>query len=78
MLEEMEIVVLTVDLPEYHLKAGDVGTIVLVHGEGEGYEVEFMNKGEALAIVSLYPDRIRPVERHEIAHVRVRHEISET
>jgi hypothetical protein len=71
MLEELEIVVLTVDLPEYHLKAGDVGTVVLVHGEGEGYEVEFSTfKGETLAIVSLYPDQIRPIERHEVAHVR--------
>lgn len=71
MLEELEIVVLTTDLPEYHLKAGDVGTVVLVHGEGEGYEVEFTTfKGETLAIVSVYPDQIRPVERHEVAHVR--------
>ncbi len=71
MLEELEIVVLTTDLPEYHLKAGDVGTVVLVHGEGKGYEVEFTTfKGETLAIVSVYPDQIPPVERHEVAHVR--------
>ena len=71
MIDELEIVVLTTDLPEQHLKAGDVGTVVLVHGEGEGYEVEFTSlTGETLAIVSVYPDQIRRVERREIAHVR--------
>ncbi|MBZ0301179.1 MAG: DUF4926 domain-containing protein [Anaerolineae bacterium] len=72
MLEELEIVVLTDDLPEHGLKAGDVGTIVLVHGEAEGYEVEFTSlTGETLAIVSVYPNQIRRVGHREIAHVRV-------
>lgn len=35
-------VVLTVDLPNERLAAGDIGTVVHVHRGGEGYEVEFM------------------------------------
>jgi hypothetical protein len=71
MIKELENVILTVDLPKHHLLVGDIGTVVLVHGEGEGYEVEFTTfKGETIAVVSVYPDQIRPVERHEVAHVR--------
>jgi hypothetical protein len=42
MISELDRVVLTADLPEYNLKPGDIGTVVLVHQEGLGYEVEFI------------------------------------
>ena len=71
MIKELDMVVLTADLPAYGLKAGDRGTIVLVHTHG-GYEVEFMTlDGETVAVVSLAPDQIRPVGRREIAHARL-------
>ena len=41
MLNELDTVVLTIDLPEHGLCAGDLGTIVLDH-RGAGYEVEFV------------------------------------
>jgi len=70
MLQEAATVVLTVDLPEYGLKAGDVGTVVLLHGRG-GYEVEFMTlDGETVAVASLEAAHVRPIARREIAHVR--------
>jgi hypothetical protein len=71
MIRELDTVVLTTDLPEYGLMAGDVGTVVLVHRGGAGYEVEFMTMdGETITVVSLYASQIRPVGRREIAHVR--------
>ncbi len=70
MMKELESAVLTVDLPEHGLSAGDIGTIVLVHGDA-GYEVEFMTlEGETLAVVSLSASQLRPVEPREIAHAR--------
>ena len=70
MLKELDTVVLDADLPEHGLSRGDLGTIVLVHGD-EGYEVEFMAlDGETLAVVSLFADQVRPVGPHEIAHAR--------
>ena len=70
MLKELDSAVLTVDLPEHDLSAGDIGTIVLVHGD-EGYEVEFITlEGAPLAIVSLNADQLRAVEPGEIAHAR--------
>ena len=41
-IKEHDCVVLTADLPKEGLKAGDVGTVVHVHGNGVAYEVEFM------------------------------------
>lgn len=77
MMEELETVVLQTDLEEHGLKAGDIGTVVLVHyvedgGEDRrGYEVEFMTlDGETVAVTSLYAHQIRPIGRGEIAHVR--------
>ncbi len=45
MIEELDVIALTRDIPGTHLKKGDMGTIVLVHGENEGYTVEFLLQG---------------------------------
>jgi hypothetical protein len=71
MIAELDSVVLTEELPEYGLKPGDVGTVVLVHRGGAGYEVEFTTLGgETVAVVSLFAAQVRPIGRREIAHVR--------
>lgn len=72
MIQELERVVLTTDLPEYRLKQGDVGTVVLVHQGGQGYEVEFVTlDGETVAVVSLFANQLRAIGRREIAQARV-------
>jgi hypothetical protein len=71
MAAEHDLVVLTEDLPEHGLALGDVGTVVLVHGDGDGYEVEFATLlGDTVAVVTLLPGQIRPLGRQEIAHAR--------
>lgn len=71
MIKEHDCVVLTEDVPEEHLKAGDIGTIIHLHAGGTGYEVEFMTlAGETVAIVTLLPSQVRPIARRDIAHVR--------
>ena len=68
MLQETEIAVLTVDLPEYGLKVGDVGTLMLVH-ERQGHEVEFMTlDGKTVAVISLPAAQVRPVGSRKVAH----------
>jgi hypothetical protein len=70
MIHELDVSALVADLPEHGLKPGDVGTVVLTHGDS-GYEVEFMTLGgETLAVASLSAQQIRPIGRREIAHVR--------
>jgi hypothetical protein len=45
MILEHECVVLTQDLPDEGLQAGDIGTVVHIHQGGAGYGVEFMVDG---------------------------------
>jgi hypothetical protein len=71
MIAELERVALTADIPEYGLKAGDLGMVVHVYGAEVGYEVEFVTlSGELVALVALHPTQIRSTEEDEIAHVR--------
>jgi len=71
MIKDLDNVVLTVDLPQYRLAVGDIGTVVMVHANGSGYEVEFMAlDGETLAVTSLAATQVRPICHKEIAHVR--------
>ncbi|MCS3639835.1 DUF4926 domain-containing protein [Salinibacter ruber] len=74
MMNELNRFVLTEDLPEHGLSAGDLGTIVMVHQpEGdysgpEGYTAEFtFLTGETRAVVDLRPDQVRPARDGEVA-----------
>lgn len=70
-MKEHDSVVLTRDLPEYGLEAGDVGAVVHRYGKGEGFEVEFVRaSGETVAVVTLGKEDLRPMEGSEILHVR--------
>jgi hypothetical protein len=72
MTQELDRVVLTTALPEHGLQAGDLGTVVLVHRDNQGYEVEFVTlNGERVAVVSLFPSQLRPIGQREIAQARV-------
>jgi len=71
MIQELDRVVLTRSLNDLGLKAGDIGTVVLVHDDGRGFEVEFVTLGgDTVAVTTLAADAVRPVGRHEIAHAR--------
>lgn len=71
MIKELDTVVLTEDMPDHGLKRGDIGTVVLLHGN-EGFEVEFMTlDGETIAVLSLSGKQIRPIGRREIAQARL-------
>jgi hypothetical protein len=71
MINEHDCVVLTEDVPERSLEAGDIGTVVHVHEDGAGYEVEFMTlAGETLAVVTLRPAQVRPIQSRDVARVR--------
>lgn len=72
-MNELDVVVLTRDLPDHGLRKGDVGTIVLVHENPEGYEVEFCNlTGETAAVVSLRTSDVRRGEPTEMMSSRAR------
>ena len=70
MIDELNLVVLKRDLPKERLAAGDVGTVVLVHHQGAGYEVEFTTLAGDTVAVTLDASDVRPVEAREIVHAR--------
>jgi len=71
MIKEHDFVVLTEDLPNESLKAGDIGTFVNVHDNGAGYELEFMTlAGETIAVVTPMASQVRPAAKLEIPHAR--------
>ncbi|MFZ1108907.1 MAG: DUF4926 domain-containing protein [Rhodomicrobium sp.] len=71
MMEDLDRVVLTRDLPDKKLKAGDVGTVVMVYKDGEAFEVEFMTiDGDTFALETLMAADVRPARGLEIAHAR--------
>ena len=69
-IKEHDCVVLTADLPKEGLKAGDVGTVVHIHGNGVAYEVEFMTfAGKTIAVTTVKAS-VRPVGERDVSHVR--------
>jgi hypothetical protein len=71
MIQELDTVVLTRDIPAEGLRKGDLGEVVLVHQNGAAYEVEFVTlDGETLAVVTLPAEAVRATTGREIAHVR--------
>ena len=71
MIKELDTVVLTTDLADHGLTIGDVGTAVMVHGNGQGFEVEFMTlEGATLTVVSIGAADVRPVNQNDIPHAR--------
>lgn len=70
-IREFDSAVLTRDLPEHGLKAGDVGTVVHCYESGQGFEVEFVSAdGRTVAALTLTAAEVRPLEGREILHAR--------
>jgi hypothetical protein len=68
-------VILSLDIPQEQLMAGDIGTIVEHHpataAYPEGYEVEFFaGNGETLTVVSVPATDLRQATGQEVMHVR--------
>jgi hypothetical protein len=71
MIKEHDCVVLTQNLAELDLQAGDVGTVVHIHRDGAAYEVEFVTlTGQTLCVATVLLSQLRPVNRRDLSHVR--------
>ncbi len=71
MIREFEPVVFTVDLSQYGLLAGDVGTVADIHPSGKAYEVEvFLADGSTYDVVTVQEGQIRPATKNEVTHAR--------
>jgi hypothetical protein len=71
MSKEHDCLVLTQDLPDDGLQAGDVGTVAHVHRDAAAYEVEFITlTGQTVAVATVLPFQLRPVGQRDLTHVR--------
>ena len=71
-MTEHERIVLTEDLAQCGLQAGDVGTIVHVYRDAQAFEVEFVAlTGKTVAVVTVSSDQARTVREDERTLPRV-------
>lgn len=71
MIQEHERVVLTSDLPDLGLCAGDVGTVVHIYPEAKAYEIEFFTlDGTSFAVATVDAGKVRPANKREVTHAR--------
>ncbi len=71
MIQELDTIVLSHDIKDYDLQAGDIGAVVHCYNDGKAFEVEFVTAGgETVALLTLTEADIRPVRQKEILHVR--------
>ena len=64
----LDVVALTVDLPEYNLWRGQVGTVVEILAGGDAFEVEFSDReGRTYESVGLRPDQIMVLRFEPVA-----------
>lgn len=69
-LKLLDCVVLVRELPEFSLRAGDLGTIVAIY-EPDGLEVEFVKaSGQTQAVLTLTEADIRAIKADDIVSVR--------
>ena len=55
----LDVMALTVDLPDYNLCRGQVGTVVEIWADGKAFEVEFSDRnGRTFESIGLRPEQI--------------------
>ena len=72
MNQELDTVILVKDCPDQELMKGDMGEVVMVHGDGKAFEVEFVTlAGDTLGVLTLTADEVRAISARDMPHVRV-------
>jgi hypothetical protein len=70
-IHEHDCIVLTQDIADERLQAGDVGTVVHIHQGAAAYEVEFTTlTGLTVAVATVLRFQLRPVNSRDVSHVR--------
>ena len=67
----LDVVALTVDVPEHNLARGQVGTVVEVLKNGTAFEVEFSDRnGRTYQSLGLRPDQLMVLHYEPESHLR--------
>jgi hypothetical protein len=71
LIQEHDCVVLTQDVTDHGLIAGDVGTVVHVYDNYAAYEVEFVTPdGGTFALITVLPSQMRLANSRDMRHAR--------
>ena len=72
MIRKLDSVILLKDCPDHGLMKGDMGAVVMVHGDGKAFEVEFVTlAGDTLGELTLTADGVRAISARDMPLVRV-------
>lgn len=70
-IAEHDQVLIRHDVPAAGLRAGDVGMVVGVYGQGRAFEVEFMTAdGDTVAVETLAVEQVEPLTGRRILNAR--------
>jgi hypothetical protein len=71
-LKILDTIIVTVNVPDRQVLAGDIGTVVEVYTEPQlAYEVEFVNPdGGTRALLTLAPGQVRPLSPADVLTTR--------
>ena len=71
MIEEHDRIILQADSPDDGLFAGDIGTVISVHGAGAAYTVEFMTlTGNTIAVTTIPATNVRAISQNNMQQGR--------
>jgi len=71
MIRELDRVVLTVDIPDDKLKAGDVGRVLYINKKQKAVEVEFTTyDGKTAIVAAAKTSQVRHPAKGELKHAR--------
>lgn len=68
----LDVVALTVDIPEYNLTQGQVGTVVEILASGKAFEVEFSDReGRTYESIGLRPNQLMVLQFERVSPTMV-------
>jgi hypothetical protein len=71
MIKKFDKIALIVNIPEYKLRKGDIGEVILVCDEGKEFEIKFKNIiGEAVVVIRLIPGQFRKIDAVQIPQLK--------
>ena len=74
MIKELDQIVINKDYKEYGIEKGDVGTVVHIYKDFQGFEIEFVSGTDrTFGVYTIKGEDVRSMKQSEILHIRELH-----
>ncbi|MGE5848379.1 MAG: DUF4926 domain-containing protein [Ignavibacteria bacterium] len=71
MIKKNDKIMLNMNIPEHKLLKGALGKVILIHNEGEEFDIEFRNIiGELLAVIRLIPAQFQKINIIQVPQLK--------